>query len=340
MAHRATLVSQDPLNYFLQASDTGPYMRVSDVVLRVNLNPKDVFSGVIRFATNSAWSHTALLYLINDPLQGFDNTFLVEAMTAGIHVASWRNEVFPFETFTVGIRRLPVDWYAETLQDMARRNQNDPEDTPGIAYLRHVRGMALDQVNGLYDENTIFEMVALYTERVAKRHFAAIPEIAAAADKAANLFRTWDESDANSSAVLRFICSGLVQYSFFSALRRRIINDLAIPEHRAAAMSNLNNLHRVIVHPDPDGIIDNYVKQVQAGKLDMAAAVPKEVTDLLKTTTPADFNNSPNLEWRYVIRRGWVWQIDTAPDDYKPQSADEAAVLNLMSPEHRSDPHK
>lgn len=340
MAHRATLVSQDPLNYFLQPNDVGPYIRVSDVVLRVNLSPRDVFSGIIRFATNSAWSHAALLYLISDPLQGYDNTFLVEAMTSGIRVASWRNEVFPFETFTVGIRRLPLDWYVETPHDIARHNHSDPEDIPGIAYLRHVRGMALDQVNGLYDRNTIYEMVALYAERVAKRHFAAIPEIAAAADKAADLFRKWDESDAHASSVLRFICSGLVQYSFFSALRRRIINDLAVPEHRAAAMSNLSNMHRVIVHPDPEGIIDNYVKQVQAGKLDPAADVPKEVTDLLKTTTPADFNNSPNLEWRYVIRRGWVWQIDTAPDDYKPQSDDEAAVLNLMKPEHRSDPHQ
>src|SRR6266700_1630292 len=322
MAHRATLVSQDPLNYFLQPNDVGPYIRVSDVVLRVNLNPKDVFSGIIRFATNSAWSHTALLYLISDPLQGYDNTFLVEAMTSGIRVASWRNEVFPFETFTVGIRRLPLDWYAETPHDIARHDPHDPEDTPGIAFLRHVRGMALDQVNGLYDVNAIFEMVALYAERVAKRHFAAIPEIAAAADKAANLFRKWDESDANASAVLR------------------VINDLAVPEHRTAAMNNLNNMHRVIFHPDPEGIIDNYVKQVQAGKINLAADVPREVTDLLKTTTPADFNNSLNLEWRYVIRKGWVWQIDTAPDDYKPQSDDEAAVLNLMSQEHRSNQHQ
>src|SRR6266702_5070473 len=174
MAHRATLVSQDPLNYFLQPNDVGPYIRVSDVVLRVNLNP--------------------------------------------------------------------MDWYAETPHDIARHDPHDPEDTPGIAFLRHVRGMALDQVNGLYDVNAIFEMVALYAERVAKRHFAAIPEIAAAADKAANLFRKWDESDANASAVLRFICSGLVQYSFFSALRRRVINDLAVPEHRTAAMNNLNNM--------------------------------------------------------------------------------------------------
>src|SRR6266704_2329120 len=286
MAHRATLVSQDPLNYFLQPNDVGPYIRVSDVVLRVNLNPKDVFSGIIRFATNSAWSHTALLYLISDPLQGYDNTFLVEAMTSGIRVASWRNEVFPFETFTVGIRRLPLDWYAETPHDIARHDPHDPEDTPGIAFLRHVRGMALDQVNGLYDVNAIFEMVALYAERVAKRHFAAIPE------------------------------------------------------HRTAAMNNLNNMHRVIFHPDPEGIIDNYVKQVQAGKINLAADVPREVTDLLKTTTPADFNNSLNLEWHYVIRKGWVWQIDTAPDDYKPQSDDEAAVLNLMSPEHRSNQHQ
>src|SRR6266566_459871 len=212
MAHRATLVSQDPLNYFLQPNDIGPYLRVSDVALRVNLNPIEIFSRIIRFATNSAWSHTAMLYLISDPLQGYDNTFLVEALTSGIHVASWRNEVFPFETFTVGIRRLPLDWYAETPHDIARHDPHDPEDTPGIAYLRHVRGMALDQVNGLYDENTIFELVALYAERVAKRHFAAIPEIAAAAESAADLFRRWDESDANEAEDGRSVCIRLIPF--------------------------------------------------------------------------------------------------------------------------------
>ena len=91
---------------FQQTSDEGPRLRVGDVVLRVNHNPKEIFSRLIRFATNSSWSHAAILYLLNDPEKGFDNIFLVEALTSGVHVVSWENEVYPFNQFTVGIKRL------------------------------------------------------------------------------------------------------------------------------------------------------------------------------------------------------------------------------------------
>ena len=329
MAYRAIHLSNDPIAYFLQQNDEGPHLRVGDVVLRSNMKATEIFSGLIRLATNSAWSHSAILYLISDPPQGFDNTFLVEAMTTGVRVASWRNEVEPPEQFTVGIRRLNVDWYAETARDISKRDADDPEDETGIGYLRHVRGLALDQINTLYNHNTVDELTALYIERISKQYH--IPLLSRLSDEVANFFKKRDES------VLRFICSGLVQYSFFEALRRRIINDYANPAFRDNAISNLSNLHRVIYHPDPDGIIANYLQQVQSGKLDIAASVPDDVLDLLKTTTPADINNANNLEWRYIIRQGWVWQIEAdAPDGYQPQSKDESAVLALMSSEHRS----
>src|ERR1700730_2592387 len=88
MAYRATYVSKDPLNYFLQTSDEGPRLRVSDVVVRVNLDPGQIFSRFIRMATNSQWSHSSLLYLINNQPNGLDNTVLVEAMTTVLRVCS------------------------------------------------------------------------------------------------------------------------------------------------------------------------------------------------------------------------------------------------------------
>jgi hypothetical protein len=168
MAFRATCVGGDPLTYFLQQGDEGPHLRVSDVVVRYNHDPREVFSHMIRIATNSQWSHSALLYLLNDPPKGFDNTFLIEAMPKGVRVASWHNEVIPFEKFTVGIKRPRLDWYVESPYEISRHDPADPEDTHGIAYLRHVRGMALDQINGLYDHKTVYELSALYIERVAK----------------------------------------------------------------------------------------------------------------------------------------------------------------------------
>ncbi len=335
MAFRAVHVSDDPLTYFLQQGDEGPYLRVSDVVIRYN-HGKDVFSELIRVATDSKWSHSALLYLLSDPPKGFDNTFLIEAWNTGIRVASWRNEVVPFEKFTVGIKRLRLDWYVETPYEISHHEPTDLEDTHGISYLRHVRGMALDQINELYDHKVIYEITALYLKRVAKRRLGAVPQVAEAADALANHFKKWEESEDRKTNVLRFICSGLVQYSFFWALRRRIINDLAIPEHREVAMSNLSNLHRIIFREDPEGVIPRYIQQIQSGKLNIADPVPEDVQDLVKTAVPADFNNSPNLEWRYILLKGVIWEIHEAPPDYKPQSKEETEVLELLTPEHRS----
>ena len=330
MAFRARQVASNPLDYFLQADAEYQRLRVSDIVLRSNLNPREIFSQLIRFATNSHWSHSALLYLLSDPPQGFDNTFLVEAMTTGIRVASLRNEIEPPEQFNVGIRRLPLDWYVETPQEQAAHVTHDPEDTHGIAFLRHVRGMAVDQINGLYSHNVVNELTALYIERIAKRY--DLPLVGIVADDFARLFERWDESPESTQTVMHFICSGLVQYSYFAALRRRIINAMDVA--RDVAMSNLSNLQRIIFRPDSDGIISNYIQQVQTGKLQLSADVPVHVMNFLRTTTPADFNNSLNLIWHYIIVKGVVWQIEDAPDTYVPQHDDEKNVLAIIVPEH------
>ena len=333
MAFRATHVCGEPFDYFLQTGEEGPRLRVSDVILRCNHNPKEVFSHLIRLASNSKWSHSALVYLLNDPPKGFNNTFLVEAMTTGVRVASWRDEVLPFEQFTVGIKRPRLDWYVETPYERSRHDPCDPEDTHGIGYLRHVRGIAIDQINRFYNHKAVYEISAMYVERVAKRRLSKIPQVAEAADAAARLFRKWDERDTSRSEALRFICSGLVQYSFFEALRRRLMLDFALPEHREAAMNNLSNLQNIIFREDPEGAVADYIHDVQSGKLDIADPVPNNVLNLLKTALPADFNNSCTLEWRYLVREGVVWQIDEAPDDYAAQSEDEEAVLDLLGME-------
>ncbi|GAC1358255.1 MAG: hypothetical protein NVS2B12_29660 [Ktedonobacteraceae bacterium] len=337
MTYKAVHVGDDPIHYFLDPNEHGPQLQIADVVLRANRDPKEVFAHLIRIATDSKWSHSAILYLVSDPYRGFNNTFLVEAKTKGINLASWRNEVVPFDQFNVGIKRPKLDWYAENAYEKSRRDPEDQEDTHGISYLRHVRGIAIDQINGLYDKKTVYELSGLYAARAARRHLSTVPQVAEAADAVANLFKKWDEADEDATSILRFICSGLVQYSFFEALRRRIMNDLDKPEHREAGLSNLSNLHRVIFREDPEGVIPNYIQQLQSGKLDIHGSVPEDVLDLLKTATPADFNNSPNLEWRYVIRKGAIWRIEAAPDGYTPADKDEAEILATLEPEHRSD---
>ena len=336
MGYKATLLSQDPLNYFLQTSDEGPFLRVADVVLRENKDPKEVFAHAIRIATGSKWSHSAILYLLSDPYRGYDNTYLVEARTKGVRIASWRNEVVPFEHFTVGIKRPRLDWYQETPYEQSRHDPRDNEDTHGIDFLRHVRGIAFDQINGLYDHKTVYELAALYTARAARRHLSAVPQVAEAAEGIADLFKKWDEDDEKQTSMLRFICSGIVQYSYFEALRRRIASDFDVPEHRKIAEHNLEHMDCLLFRPDPKGLVRAYIRDVQQGKLDVHQPAPEDVLDLLKTATPADFNNSGNLEWRYVVLKGKIWKIDEGEDDHKVESEDEAEILEMITPEHLS----
>jgi hypothetical protein len=328
---RATSVALDPLDYFLQPSDA---LRVADLVLRENKDPKEVFAEAIRLATGSKWSHSAIFYLLSEPSKGFNNIFLIEAKTRGVHLASWRNEVVPYERFTVGIKRPRLDWYVETPYERSRHDPRNPEDCHAISYLRHVRGIALDQLNGLYDQKTVYELAALYAERAAHRHQKIPPQVAQLAGAVATFLKKWDEHDTEVQQTLRFICSGLVQYSFFEALRIRIANDFTIEEHREAALSNLSNMHRVIFRPDHHGLISAYIQQVQTGVLNITDPAPEEVLDFLKTATPADFNNSENLEWRYVIHKGVVWKIEKAPTDYQPKSQDEAHIVEMLHEEH------
>ncbi len=362
-AFRATRVSSDPLAYVAQDNGAGPFLRMADVILRENNDPKEIFAHLIRMATGGVWSHSALLCSLGDPPWGMNETFLVESRPRRTQLVSWRDEVVPFDQFTVGIKRPRLDWYVETPEEASRHDPADPEDGPGINYLRHVCGIAVNQINGLYDYKAVFELAALYLERIAKRHRGAdlqavdagarqpgaLPHVVHATTALADFFKrwegvpaitdffkTWKEANYSTSSVLRFICSGLEQYSFFEALRRRIMNDLTIPAHWDAAMSNLGNMQRVVFRDDPEGLIPTYVQQVQLGKRVISDPVPDRVLDLLKTAVPMDFNVSPNLEWHYVIRRGMVWRISEAPADYAPQSEEEKEVIAILSSERTS----
>ena len=358
IAFRATRVSQDPLLYVLPDNDAGPFLHVADIILRENNDPKEIFAHLIRLGSGSAWSHTALVCSLGDSSRGLNNALLVEARPRGIQLVNWYDEMAPVDQFTVGIKRPRLEWYVETPAEVSYHDPGDPEDGLGIDYLRHVCGIAVDQINGLYDTQTVYKLATLYFERIAKRQLGADPDVTdttmrqlgavpyvgyatgamtdffkrwQAVPALADFFKKWQEANYSTSSVMRFMCSGLVQYSFFEALRRRIMNDLAIPAHRDAAMSNLGNMQRVLFRDDPQGLIPTYVQQVQSGKRALSDPVPQEVIDLLKSAIPADFSTSPNLEWRSVIHRGVVWHIREALADYMPQSEEEVMVLVMLS---------
>ncbi|TMC92807.1 MAG: hypothetical protein E6J11_18445 [Chloroflexi bacterium] len=341
-AFRATRVGSDPLTYVPQDNSPGPFLRITDVILRINNDPKEIFAQLIRMATGGIWSHSALLCSLGDPPSWSKETFLIESRPQRTLLKSWRDEVVPFDLFTVGIKRPRMDWYVETPEEALRHDPADPEDGPGIDYLRHVCGIAVDQLNGLYDYKAVVELAVLNLERLAKMQLevdlqtvdmgvwrpGALPHVVHAttatadfiklweamdraghleqvartrlgvvpyvSDRAAAIagfFKTWEgvpdivdffnqwrEANYSASSVMRFICSGLIQYSFFETLRRRIMKDLAIPAHRDVAMRNLGNMQRVIFRDDPEGLIPTYVQQVQSGKREVLGMLGAEST--------------------------------------------------------------
>ncbi|GAC1616891.1 MAG: hypothetical protein NVS4B11_05390 [Ktedonobacteraceae bacterium] len=293
---------------------------MADVVLRTTQSPMHIIGRLIRFATRSRWSHAALVLLLSNSRQGYDSTFLIEAITKGIRVVAWSKVLTPYQEVTIRVKRLKMDWYVETTYERERHTTHDPEDT-----------------HGLYDRKVVYELTALYAKRVLRRHLKAFPVFAHLAASLANFFRTWSLDTSSSDTLENFICSGLIQYSFFEALRERILHDLTKAEDRETVMQNL---HHVIFCDDPDGVIAEYVWQIQVGKRNLDDPIPGAVLDLLKTALPADFNNSLDLQWCYIIHQGKVWQIDDVAEGYRPQSEEEAFVLDLLKPEHWKAPRK
>lgn len=331
MALRAKRVSDHPETYFQQNSDEGPYLCVGDIMLRYHRSYTHPFTDFIRLGTGSKWSHSSLIYLEPDTAQGDYKIALVDVTTKkGAFIESWSHEMAVPDKFTDGIKRPRMDWYAETPEEQARHTSDDPEDGRGIEYLRQVRDVALQQLHTKYDHKTVWELTALYVERFAHERLK-VPQIADAAAAVEHLLEKWDEAGSSDHQGLHFICSGLVQYSFFEALRQHILHNLDMPENREAALSNLQHMDCVIFRSDPDGVISQYIEEAHSDSRRLADPVPEGVLNLLRTATPADFNNSSRLDWRYIINKGCVWQIYAASEGsaQEPVSKDEEEVLAL-----------
>ena len=84
----------------------------------------------------------------------------------------------------------------------------------------------------------------------------------------------------------QFICSGLVQYGFYSTISELI----------GEGVLSKDKLKDVIFNPRFNGEIDR---------------------DILLSTTPQDLANSEKLKWKYVIHDGKAYEISTSAEAEK-----------------------
>jgi Permuted papain-like amidase enzyme, YaeF/YiiX, C92 family len=179
-------------------------MRVSDFLARADLylDRGDIIltrgnylsSRAIRWIIGSFFSHAALVFLLPQPDNGFNNTFILESMPTGIGLAKLKSYI---------------------------GGQNPSEDVAilrmkgkGIdeAYFKQVGALMLDYVKTSYDFGRAINLgLSLFFSL--QRKFSR-------KGRAYSPLKHWVPS--------QFICSGFIQYGFVEALRRKGLDPVQV----------------------------------------------------------------------------------------------------------------
>lgn len=187
-----------PVETFLD--EAALHLRRSDVVLC--RGKRSLFSRLIRWATRSHFSHTAVVFLIPKHDEGFNNTFLIESITSGVDITDLHHyAVEHADAYDVAIKRLERDWFDENVQ-------------------RLVRGRMLNFIKAEYDFGTILAIARSVLRKLLfglRTRFAGLEP---------TLRRTYARK---GLAPAQFICSGFVQYGFLATVRALVARD-RLPE--------------------------------------------------------------------------------------------------------------
>jgi hypothetical protein len=247
----------------------GEFLRRADVVL---MRGHRLFSRAIRYATDSPFSHAALVFLVPDLEQGFDHAFLLEAVPAGVDVSrvSHVTEAKADGSYpaAVAILRLKAPWFSD---DVARV----------------VRGHMLNFIQAGYDWRTVFSIVAhVLRARLLGRKEEVPHAFARALIKA---------QARKGRAPGNFICSGFVQYGYLRALQ-----DLADQAPQPITEA-----------PITEAEVQAAVFNARLAEIPIPAMLGEDPASLaiLMSTTPEEISRSANLEWKYVLLRGQAYEV-------------------------------
>ena len=187
-------------------------MRVSDFLAEADryLNRGDIIltrgnymsSRIIRLIIGSFFSHAALVFLVPQRGNGFNNTFILESMPSGIGLANLKSYIGGKNpTEDIAILRMKGRGF-------------------DYAYFKRVGALMLDFVKTSYDFGRAINLgLSLFF----------------------SLRRKWSKSGRPFSimkhwAPSQFICSGFIQYGFVEAMRRQGMNpSSAILKHGLSA---------------------------------------------------------------------------------------------------------
>jgi hypothetical protein len=239
------LIKESPqtVSSFLKSANL--HLRKGDIVLS---RSPTFTSWLIRKATGSSFSHAALVFLVSEPAEGYDNTFLLESTGNGVGLANLQHYI--------GGKSPKLEIAILRFKDKSL----------GPVFFNRVRGLMLDHVQAEYDYGIILRLTLsiFFGARLgyAKIRKGSDAAMQVAVERTRKRILKWVPP--------QFICSGFIQYGLI----------------KAAAREGL----------DPSSVILRNGLDIHSG-------------DDLLAVTPEDVSHSEKLQWLYVARRGWLYNV-------------------------------
>jgi hypothetical protein len=250
----------------------GKYLERADVVL--TRRDWDLSSWAIRWATNSPFSHAAMVFTGPQFESGYSSTFVIESGTKGVDLTNLRDYIADKSAF-LDIKRFKQPWFDEAKQS-------------------RVRGLLLDKIKATYNYWAIGKIVRNIwfgverSVRGDKRTMRSYRE------------RQWD-------APTEYICSGLVQIGFVEAALEYIKSGQIPPSALNEVVFESEAATRLPEKGDW-GYLDPEASKTTA------VLFRRQNFDALESVTPEDLAASDKLEWLYFIKNGLVYKVSTYDD--------------------------
>ncbi|MBS0238105.1 MAG: hypothetical protein JSR89_06750 [Proteobacteria bacterium] len=249
----------------------GEYLQKADVMLEQRWSG-DVAAGVIRWATNSFFSHAALVYTAPPYDTGVSNTFVIEAGTKGVGLTKLTDYVHDSHVNFIAIKRLkPASWFDSNRQ-------------------ARVRGLLLDKIKAHYDYWTVWQ--------IARQVWFGVEEKVSSRQKTLESFREKDWIPPNE-----FICSGLVQIGYVEMMVEAIKNGQISPEALRDVVFT-KSAERYLPNRGQWSSLGDQQKET-------AAIFRQLLNDELFSVTPEDLAQTEKLDWMYLIKGDKVYKISS-----------------------------
>ena len=252
----------------------GEYLQKADVMLEQRWSG-DVAAWVIRWATNSQFSHAALVYTAPPFDSGVSNTFVIEAGTKGVDLTKLTDYVHDSRVNFIAIKRLKTQpWF-----DTNRQSR--------------VRGLLLDKIKAHYDYWTVWQ--------IARQVWFGVQEKVRTREKTVETYRKNDWAPPNE-----FICSGLVQIGYVEMMVEAIKSGQISPE----ALRDVVFTKSAEKYLPPRGQWSTLGDQQK----ETAIIFRQLLNDELYSVTPEDLAETEKLDWMYLIKGDKVYKIGSYND--------------------------